>query len=138
MIVVKGLLSISKLSREVDIPAHTIRYYERFGLIPAPSRADNNYRVYSIEHQERLVFIQKAKRFGLSLREIKTLIDIRGEGSAPCEEVKKLVKMHLQEMDDRIQSMIAFRDELADRYRRLESVGAASGAVCGLIERDNS
>lgn len=134
----KESLFIGKLSRELGISSHTIRYYERLGLIPQPYRANNSYRVYSKEHEERLIFIQKAKRFGLSLDEIKMLIDIREEGSTPCEEVKKLVRMHLQELDDRIQNMIAFRDKLADSYRRLESVGAASGAVCGLIEREGS
>lgn len=134
----KGSLLIGKLSRQLGIPAHTIRYYERLGLVPPPSRADNSYRVYSKEHEERLIFIQKAKRFGLSLEEIKTLIGIREEESTPCEEVKKLVRMHLQELDDRIQNMIAFRDELANRYHRLESVGTAPGVICGLIERESS
>lgn len=134
----KDSLSIGKLSQEADIPTHTIRYYERLGLIPAPFRADNNYRVYSEEHKKRLGFIQKAKRFGLSLEEIKTLVDIRGDRGMPCEEVRKLVKMHLQELDDRIQNMIAFRDELANRYHRLESVGTAPGVICGLIERESS
>lgn len=134
----KDPLLIGKLSQQLGIPPHTIRYYERLGLIPAPSRADNSYRVYSNEHEERLLFIQKAKRFGLSLEEIKTLIDIRGEGISPCEDVKKLVRMHLQELDDRIQGMIAFREELAERYRKLERDGAVSGAVCGLIERQGS
>lgn len=125
------------MSQEVNIPVHTIRYYERLGLIPQPSRADNNYRLYSEEHEKRLIFIQKAKRFGLSLEEIKTLVDISGKRGMPCEEVKKLVKMHLQELDGRIQNMIAFRDELADRYRRIENIGTAPGAVCGLIEGES-
>lgn len=134
----KDSLFIGRLSQRLGIPAHTIRYYERLGLLPPPFRADNSYRVYSKEHEERLVFIQKAKHFGLSLEEIKTLIDIREDGGTPCEEVKKLVRIRLQELDDRIQNMIAFRDELSKRYQRLESIGTASGAVCGLIEQASS
>lgn len=134
----KASLLIGKLSQQLGIPAHTIRYYERLGLIPYPFRAYNGYRVYSKEHEERLIFIQKAKRFGLSLNEIKTLVDIKVIGDMPCEEAKRLIRMHLEDLNSRIQKMIAFRDELAERYQRLESVGAASGAVCGLIEREGS
>ncbi|MBI2832679.1 MAG: MerR family DNA-binding protein [Chloroflexi bacterium] len=125
-------LLIGKLSHQLGIPPHTIRYYERLGLLPALFRADNGYRVYSKEHEERLIFILKAKRFGFSLEEIKSLVTM------PCEEVKKLTKMHLDELNSRIQKMIAFRDELQERYRQFESVGAASGAVCGLIEGEAS
>ncbi|MBI4303246.1 MAG: heavy metal-responsive transcriptional regulator [Chloroflexi bacterium] len=134
----KNSLFIGKLSKQLGMPPHTIRYYERLGLIPPPSRADNSYRVYSKEHEERLIFIQKAKRFGFSLEEIKSLVTIRAGGSMPCEEVKKLTKTHLDELNNRIQKMIAFRDELLERYQQLESVGAASGVVCGLIEGRNS
>lgn len=82
------------------------------------------------------MFIHKAKRLGFSLEEIKTLITIRVGGGMPCEEVKKLTQMHLEELNNRIQIMIAFRDELLERYREMESAGDASGVVCGLIERE--
>ncbi|MBI2979847.1 MAG: MerR family transcriptional regulator [Chloroflexi bacterium] len=129
---------IGQLSRKLGISTNTIRYYERLGLIPQPYRAHNTYRVYAKEHEEHLIFIQKAKRFGLSLNEIKTLVDIRAIGEMPCEEAKRLIRMHLEDLNTRIQKMIVFRDELAERSQQLESVGAASGAVCGLIEREDS
>lgn len=131
-------LFVGNLSRKLGISAHTIRYYERLGLIPKPYRAGNNYRVYLQKQEEHLLFIQKAKRLGLSLDEIKTLVDIRAGGSLPCEEARRLIRMHLDELNSRIQKIIAFRDELAEKYQQLETVGTASGAVCGLIEREGS
>ncbi|MBI2860735.1 MAG: heavy metal-responsive transcriptional regulator [Chloroflexi bacterium] len=134
----KDSVLIGELSRRLGIPAHTIRYYEGLGLLPPPARAGNRYRVYSSEHEERLQFIQKAKRFGFSLDEIKALLAIRAGGNLPCEEVKRLTKMHLDELNDRIDRMLAFRDELLERYRKLETAGAAPGLVCGLIEGKDS
>lgn len=133
----KEALFIGKVARLLGIRPQAIRYYERLGLIPRPARARNGYRAYSAEHVERLKFVQKAKRFGLSLQEIGRLIDIREEGSVPCEEVKRLIKAHLDELDSRIQNMVAFRDDLATRYRKIEQEGSATGAVCGLIERQD-
>jgi len=54
---------ISELSRQVDIPVPTIRYYERLGLLDPPERTASQYRIYSKEAEERLQFIQQAKRF---------------------------------------------------------------------------
>ncbi|BAZ47239.1 transcriptional regulator (plasmid) [Chondrocystis sp. NIES-4102] len=64
---------IGELSDRVGISAHTIRYYERLGLLEPPRRTESQYRIYGQENEERLRFIQKAKKFGLSLDEIKQL-----------------------------------------------------------------
>ena len=59
----EGLL-IGELSRRVNLPTQTIRYYERMGILAPPKRTASHYRVYSEVEEERLAFIQKAKRFG--------------------------------------------------------------------------
>jgi len=87
---------IGELSDRVGVSAHTIRYYERMGLLEPPRRTESQYRIYGKENEERLRFIQKAKRFGLSLDEIKQLITIRTEGTPPCASLKTMVKQHLR------------------------------------------
>lgn len=139
-----GLL-IGELSQRVHLPAQTIRYYERLGLLNPPRRTASHYRLYAAEDEKRLHFIQKAKQFGLSLDEIKQLIEIRSSGTPPCVNLKHMVKQHLEELDQRIQEMSAFRQDLASRYEQIEaSLADASaaptetdcnGIVCGLIER---
>lgn len=133
----KGML-IGELSRRVDLPPHTIRYYERLGLINPPERTESKYRVYSEEDEVRLRFIKQAKLFGLSLDEIKQIINLRAEGIAPCEHLKKMIKRHLDDLDHRIQELVAFRNELARRYERLKSISdAPTGTICGLIEQES-
>ncbi len=144
---VKKSLLIGELSRQVGIPTGTIRYYERLGLLNPPQRTESQYRVYSVEDKERLRFIQKAKRFGLSLDEIKKLLDIRAKGVLPCASLKTMVKQHLDELDQRIQEMVAFRQALANRFERIEALlpnstvlpdkAAFNGRICGLIEWGN-
>jgi len=138
-------LYISQLSRQANVPVPTIRYYERLGLLDPPQRTQSQYRIYSTEAKERLQFIQQAKQFGLSLEEIKQILDLSVSGITPCHRVKNLLKQHLDEVDRRIQEMIAFRQELTHRYQQLndllsETSGAAApampdGKVCGFIEQ---
>lgn len=128
---------IGELSRKVGVSPHTIRYYERLGLIKPPKRSKTRYRVYSKEDEARLRFIQQAKLFGLSLEEIKEIINLRNKGFAPCEHLKGIIKRHLDDLNCRIQEMITFRDELARRYESLKSItDIPTGTICGLIEQE--
>lgn len=128
---------IGELSRKVGIPTQTIRYYEKLGLINPPERTDTQYRVYFEEDEARLRFIIQAKRFGLTLDEIKEIIDLRAQGVVPCEHLKGIVKKHLDDLDRRIQEMIWFRDELAGRYAKFSTSDSTSmGAICGFIEQE--
>lgn len=138
-------LYISQLSRQANVPVPTIRYYERLGLLDPPQRTQSQYRVYSSEAEERLLFIQQAKQFGLSLEEIKQILDLSASGITPCNRVKNLLKRHLDEVDRRIQEMIAFRQALTHRYQQLDDLLSATsappdqavpiGKVCGFIEQ---
>jgi MerR family transcriptional regulator, copper efflux regulator len=140
----QGLL-ISELSRQVNVPVSTIRYYERQGLLNPSRRTQSQYRVYTQDAQDRLQFIQKAKKFGLSLEEIKEILDLSAKGMAPCENVRAMVKHHLEELDRHIQEMLHLRQELSRRYAELEAQLATlpsgldrspRGKVCGLIEQE--
>lgn len=128
---------IGELSKRVGIPPHTIRYYERLGLINPPERSETQYRIYSEEHEARLRFIKQAKLFGLSLDEIKEIISLRTEGVAPCEHLKRIVKKHLDDLDHRIQEMAALRDKLAHWYEQIKlAPDTPTGTICGFIEQE--
>ena len=66
--------TITELSREFDITPRAIRYYEDQGLI-SPLRA-GHARVYSKRDRTRLKLTLRGKRLGLSLAEIRDLIDL--------------------------------------------------------------
>jgi DNA-binding transcriptional MerR regulator len=135
---------IGELSDRLGISAHTIRYYERLGLLEPPRRTESQYRIYGEENEERLRFIQKAKRFGLSLDEIKQLIAIRTKGTPPCASLKTMVKQHLDDLDRQITEMMSLRRELASRYEEIDqslpdvstpaTEEICQGKICGLIE----
>ena len=136
---------IGELSRQVDIPVATIHYYERLGLLDPPERTQSQYRLYSKEAEERLLFIQQAKKFGLSLEEIKQILELSTKNIAPCKQVKTMLKQHLDDVDRRIQEMLEFRQELTNRYMQLDDLLSDSstapdpavhnGKICSFIER---
>src|SRR5436190_12460 len=70
--------SISELSREFDITPRAIRFYEAEGLISP--RREGQRRVYTPRDRTRLKLTLRGKRLGLSLSEIRELIDMYEPG----------------------------------------------------------
>lgn len=64
-----GKLKIGELSERVGITTTTLRYYERIGLMENTERGENGYRLYGEETINQLLFVKRAKQFGLSLED---------------------------------------------------------------------
>lgn len=105
-------LSVAALADLVGTSPHTIRYYERVGLLPAPARTAAEHRRYDGTAVDRLRFIFGAQRLGLRLREIKTLLEVRDTGQCPCAPAEVLLHQHIDEVDRELARLTALRAEL--------------------------
>ena len=80
------VLTITDLAQEFDITPRAIRFYEAVGLL-APQRAGRN-RVYTQRDRTRLKLTLRGKRLGLSLQEIKQLVDMYDSSSDTAPQLK--------------------------------------------------
>lgn len=121
---------ISQLAERSGVPATTLRFYEDAGLLPA-DRTPAGYRVYGQDAVERLAFISSAKLLGLTLEEIRELLDVREEGvCAPVRaRLLPLVAERITETGARITELRAFAARLA--AARAELSGLAPEGACG-------
>ena len=130
-------MQISELARQSGVPAKTIRYYESIGLLPAPDRADNNYRHYTPAILDRLRFIASARSLGFGLADISELLVARDSGEQPCERVLDALDAQLVSLDRRIADLLALREDLralrAEGERRPRDMGASGQCVCYLV-----
>jgi len=69
---------ISEVAEKCNINKETIRYYERKGLIPKPTRTDTGYRMYTEETVRRIKFIKRMQELGFTLAEIYKLLGCQG------------------------------------------------------------
>ena len=111
--------TIGVLSRRTGCKVETIRYYERIGLLPAPSRSAGGHRLFGEDHLKRLTFIRRGRELGFSLDDIRGLLGLVDGGAYTCAEVKAVTLEHLGEV----------RRKLAD-LRRLERVLKGMAAEC--------
>jgi len=106
-------MRIGTLAARVGVSCDALRLYEKRGLIRAERRA-NGYRDYSEQTQALVGLIRQAQTLGFSLREIGELL--RGmNGHLSGDEVARLLRSKLAEIDTRLASMQNLRDLLAAR-----------------------
>ncbi|HEY9855318.1 MAG TPA: heavy metal-responsive transcriptional regulator [Stenomitos sp.] len=126
-------LYIGDLAKRVGTNPKTIRYYEDLGLLSEPERTESGYRRYAESDVERLRFILNAKALGLSLNEIKDIVDLWASGTAPCGHVSRLLEDKLSMLDAKIQELTAFRDGLRAYKDRIDALGPQPGVACAHI-----
>ncbi len=116
-------LTIGELAGELQLNPKTIRYYEEVGLLPEPRRSDSGYRLYSKYEMERLRLVKRAKLLGLSLAEIKELVEYAIDGRCDVMEDRllSLVQAKLGEIDQKIEDLVTFRDNLRQYHQDLSS-----------------
>jgi MerR family copper efflux transcriptional regulator len=107
-----GLL-IGDVAERTGLTAPTIRYYESIGLLAPAPRSATGYRRYSQTTVEELRFIRKAQSLGFSLEEIGEILTLSRAGDTPCSHVLDLSRRHLRAVEDRIQQLTRFHDQLA-------------------------
>lgn len=132
---------IGELADAAGVAAQTVRFYERRGLLPDPSRGANGYRHYDESTLTRLRFIGSAQAAGLSLAEIGSIIDLRDSGTTPCAHVAGLIDHKLTEVDARIRDLTALRSELDAlrlRGQRLEPDDCTDADICHIISKSES
>ena len=128
------MLTIGKAARRVGIRPSAIRYYERQGILQPTVRGANGYRTYSDDAVRLLLFVKRAQSLGITLKEIKPLLNLATQGQQPCSHVKQLARNHLREINDKIRELQTLRNELRTLLRRRPG-RAHSNEVCPMIER---
>ena len=119
-------------ARAAGVSTDTLRHYERLGLLAAVRRTAAGYRRYPPAIVERVLLIQRALVVGFSLADLKRVLSVRDRGGAPCRSVRDLVALRLGALTERIDELIALRDELrvvlVDWDRRLARMGEGEQA----------
>lgn len=124
-------LSIGKLARQTGTKVETIRFYEKNGLLPEPSRTEGNYRAYEPTHLNRLSFIRRARELGFSLDQIREFLKLADDRSQSCAAVDAIAKEHRKEVERKIQDLIALKSELD---RMIDQCECGLVADCRIIE----
>ena len=125
-------LTISQLAQRARVNVETVRYYERRGLIPAPPRRESGYRQYAPQDVAYLLFIQRAKALGFSLKEIAQLLALRVDPQTTCEDVRERATRKIAEVEAKIQALTRIKSALEPLVAVCRGQGPTS--ECPILE----
>jgi DNA-binding transcriptional MerR regulator len=127
--------TVGKAAQAAGLSAKAVRLYEAKGLLPAAERTEAGYRLYSDEDITILRFVRQAKTLGLSLAEIRDILDLRRGGVPPCRHVVALLDERIREVDRTISELRQLRRTLAGtRSHAKQHQTEHTDGVCGIIE----
>jgi len=132
-------MKIGELAERAAVSTKTIRYYESIGLLPEPTRPASGYRDYDDGADERLRFIRDAQASGLSLAEIKSVLELKDTGQNSCAHTRSLLDRHLADLDTQIARLVEARRELSELSGRaggLDPTGCTDPNRCQVISAD--
>jgi MerR family transcriptional regulator, copper efflux regulator len=131
-----GTWTVGRAAHAAGLSAKAVRLYEAKGLLPEAERTGAGYRAYTGDDITVLRFIRQAKTLGLSLAEIRDILDLRRGGTTPCRHVTALLDQRIRETDHAISELRKLRHALADTRTnaRQHQASGHSDCVCGIIE----
>src|SRR3989440_8658233 len=116
-------MRIGDLTQRAGVTQRTVRYYESIGLLLPGEREGHGQHYYTEETLARLRKIDQLKQLGLSLDEIRDVIDlyfIDPSGVQPKQKVLAILRQHLAETDQKIGALQQFRTDLQANIVRFE------------------
>lgn len=106
--------AIGTFSKLSGLGIHTLRYYEKEGLL-APQRNAAGRRRYSEADLAWVSFLKRLKETGMPIREIRRYAGLRALGDITLAERMELLICHRENLERQIQSLLAHRENLDEK-----------------------
>ena len=103
----KDKLTIQEVTRATGLSAHTLRYYERIGLIHPIEREENTRRRYSADDVGWIDFLLKLRATGMSIKDMQKYAELQRQGDASLSERVEMLKS----LRDKVEARMAELNE---------------------------
>ncbi|WP_022722186.1 MerR family transcriptional regulator [Rhodopseudomonas sp. B29] len=123
-------MKIGDLAQRTGLTAHTLRYYERIGLLPRAARDSSGQRDYDASILTWIEFLGRLKTTGMPIRDMLAYARLRARGAVTNEASRRLLQQHR----DQVAAHVA---ELKACLSVLDTKIAGYAADAGQVETDD-
>jgi DNA-binding transcriptional MerR regulator len=95
-------MKIGQVAREAGVSIDTVRFYERRGILPAPSRRPSGYRIFTPAAVERIRTARALQHLGLTLDEVIDALRAHDQGGATCDSERWRLEAVVERLDAKI------------------------------------
>jgi len=95
-------MNIQQFAQHTGLSAHTLRYYERIGLMGTVARGPNGHRVYGPHDAQWAILLNRLRETGMSIREMQRYGALRAQGDATIAARLALLERHTDQLAARL------------------------------------
>ena len=101
----KDKLTIQEVSQATGLSAHTLRYYERIGLIHSIEREENTRRIYTEDDIGWIDFLLKLRATGMSIKEMQKYAKLQRQGDETLPQRVEMLKSLQAKVETRMSEL---------------------------------
>jgi MerR family copper efflux transcriptional regulator len=130
-------MQIGIVAKKIGLSVDAIRFYERNGLLPRPSRTTGGFRRYGDSDVETLAFVRRVQGLGFKLSEIRGLLRLRGSRLQPCAPVQRRLQEKLTDVQRKLADLHKLEHELRMALRSCNRELRKRGVHCPILRETN-
>ncbi len=130
-------MQIGIVAKKIGLSVDAIRFYERNGLLPRPSRTEGGFRRYGESDVETLAFVRRVQGLGFKLSEIRGLLRLRGNRLQPCAPVQRRLQEKLADVQQKLVDLQKLERELRIALRSCNRELRKRPAHCPILRETN-
>src|SRR5512140_1614657 len=100
-------LTIQQAAETTGLSVHTLRYYERIGLIHPIDRADNTHRRYTVQDVGWIEFLTKLRATGMSIQQMQIYAELQRQGDDTLPQRLEMLREHQGQVEAHIAELEA-------------------------------
>ncbi|WP_308365820.1 MULTISPECIES: MerR family transcriptional regulator [unclassified Microbulbifer] len=114
-------MNVKEFARRAGISPHTVRYYEKIGLLRDIRRFPNGHRDFSEKNISWISFVQRLKETGMPLKQIHRYANLREQGESTLEERQTLLEQHAATLEKNLAEQQRHLDKLREKIALYQS-----------------
>jgi DNA-binding transcriptional MerR regulator len=110
-----ALLTTGEMARCSNNTLRTVRFYEEEGILRPARRTEGGHRLFEKSELDRLMLVTDMRMAGLSLDEIKQILDVKQNaacGSEAARQATRVLSLRIEELHDKLLVLTRLREDL--------------------------
>lgn len=116
-------MDIKTISKITGLSAHTLRYYEKIGLLLNIERDSKGYRDYSEKDVVWIEFIKRLKATNMPLNEIKKFAVLRSKGDSTIQNRLKILEIHQSRVKKQMENLLIHQEKIREKIELCKKGG---------------
>lgn len=110
-------MNVKEFSARAGVSAHTLRYYDRVGVLGQVKRRSNGHRYFNSKDLEWIAFVQRLKDTGMPLVQIQQYAQLREVGESTLQARQVLLRAHAEQLEQQLAVQQQHMNKLAQKLR---------------------